>query len=179
MRRRSRRLFPRPSDGRGIKGEGTGNSPDSITGQTAAEIVHDRVDSARRNHGLTNWRGAVICTPDVVIAKNYLNEPELAALNNLVEQYLIFAEGQAMRRVAMHMADWIKKLDAFLTLNERDILAHAGKISHAQAARKAELEFEKFHRAQLAEPSQVEKDFDEAIKKLPASKPVTPARKKK
>jgi hypothetical protein len=84
-----------------------------------------------------------------------------------------------MRRVAMHMADWIKKLDAFLTLNERDILAHAGKISHEQAARKAELEFEKFHRAQLAEPSQVEKDFDEAIKKLPPSKPVKPASKKK
>jgi hypothetical protein len=149
----------------------------AITGQTAAEIVHDRVDSAKRNLGLTNWRGAVIRKPDVVIAKNYLNEPELAALNNLVEQYLIFAEGQAMRRVAMHMADWIKKLDAFLTLNERDILTHAGKISHEQAARKAELEFEKFHRAQLAEPSQVEKDFDaavKALKKLPA-----PSRKKK
>jgi hypothetical protein len=151
----------------------------AITGQTAAEIVHDRVDAARRNLGLTNWRGAVIRKPDVVIAKNYLNEPELAALNNLVEQYLIFAEGQAMRRVAMHMADWITKLDAFLTLNERDILIHAGKISHEQAARKAELEFEKFHRAQLAEPSQVEKDFDEAIKKLPAPKLAKPARKKK
>ena len=102
----------------------------AITGQTAAEIVHDRVDAAKANLGLTNWRGAVIRKHDVAIAKNYLTEPELAALNNLVEQYLIFAEGQAMRRVAMHMADWIKKLDAFLTLNERDILTHAGRISH-------------------------------------------------
>ena len=94
----------------------------AITGQTAAEIVHARVSAAKPNLGLTNWRGAVIRKHDVAIAKNYLAEPELAALNNLVEQYLIFAEGQAMRRVAMHMADWIKKLDAFLTLNERDIL---------------------------------------------------------
>jgi len=94
----------------------------AITGQTAAEIVHDRVNAAKRNLGLTNWRGAVIRKQDVAIAKNYLNEPELAALNNLVEGYLIFAEGQAMRRIPMHMTDWIKKLDAFLTLNERDIL---------------------------------------------------------
>ena len=67
----------------------------------------------------------------------------------------------------------------FLRLSGRDILKHAREISHEQAARKAELEFEKFHSAQLAEPSQVEKDFDEAIKKLPASEPMKPARKKK
>ena len=66
----------------------------AITGQTAAEIVHDRVDAAKPNLGLTNWRGAVIRKPDVAIAKNYLTEPELAALNNLVEQYLVFAEGR-------------------------------------------------------------------------------------
>ena len=94
----------------------------AITGQTAAEIVHQRVDAAKHNLGLTNWRGAVIRKQDVGIAKNYLTEPELAALNNLVEGYLIFAEGQAMRRIPMHMTDWLKKLDAFLTLNERDIL---------------------------------------------------------
>jgi hypothetical protein len=143
----------------------------AITGQTAAEIVHRRVNAAKRNLGLTNWRGAVIRKQDVVIAKNYLNEPELAALNNLVEQYLIFAEGQAMRRVPMHMADWIKKLDAFLTLNERDILTHAGKISHEQAMQKAELEFSKFRAIEDAKPSPVEMAFEEAIKKLPARKP--------
>jgi len=105
----------------------------AITGQTAAEIVHDRVDATKPNLGLTNWRGAVIRRPDVAIAKNYLTEPELAALNNLVEQYLVFAEGQAMRRIPMRMADWINKLDAFLTLNQRDILTHAGRISHPVA----------------------------------------------
>ena len=89
----------------------------AITWQTAAEIVHGRVDASKPNLGLTSWRGAVVRKTDVIIAKNYLTEPELSALNNLVEQYLVFAQGQAMRRVAMHMTDWITKLDAFLTLN--------------------------------------------------------------
>ena len=138
----------------------------AITGQTAAEIVHDRVDAAKRNVGLTNWRGAVIRKQDVAIAKNYLTEPELAALNNLVEQYLIFAEGQAMRRVAMHMADWIKKLDAFLTLNERDILTHAGRISHEMAQAKAELEYDKFKALTSAGPRRVDAEFEQATKEL-------------
>jgi hypothetical protein len=105
----------------------------AITGQTAAEIVHERVDAAKPNLGLTNWRGAMIRKDDVAIAKNYLTEPELAALNNLVEQYLVFAEGQAMRRVPMHMGDWIKKLDGFLSLNERNILTHAGHLPRGGA----------------------------------------------
>ena len=151
----------------------------AITGQTAAEIVHGRVDAAKPNLGLTNWRGALIRKPDVVIAKNYLTEPELAALNNLVEQYLIFAQGQAMRRVAMHMADWIKKLDAFLTLNERDILTHAGRISHEMAQVKAELEYDKFKALAAGEPRPVDADFETAVKqwqKLP--KPKKPKRPK-
>lgn len=143
----------------------------AITGQTAAEIIHARANAAKRNLGLTNWRGAEIRKQDVGIAKNYLTEPELAALNNLVEQYLVFAEGQAMRRVPMHMADWVKKLDAFLTLNERDILTHAGRITHEAALAKAEAEYEKFRRLEDAKPSRVDKDFEEAIKKLPAPKP--------
>ncbi|CAN5484399.1 RhuM family protein [soil metagenome] len=112
----------------------------AITGHTAAEIVHDRVDAAKPNLGLTNWRGASIRKQDVSIAKNYLSEPELAALNNLVEQYLVFADGQAMRRIPVHMKDWIEKLDSFLSLNEREILDHAGRISHEIAQEKAELE---------------------------------------
>lgn len=78
----------------------------AITGKTAAEIVHSRADKNQPNMGLTNWRGAKVRKADVSIAKNYLNADELAALNNLVEQYLVFAEGQAMRRVPMHMSDW-------------------------------------------------------------------------
>jgi hypothetical protein len=138
----------------------------AITGQTAAEIVHDRVDAAKANLGLTNWRGATIRKQDVGTAKNYLAEPELAALNNLVEQYLIFAEGQAVRRVPMHMVDWIKKLDAFLTLNERDILTHAGRISHEMAQAKADLEYHKFKALTSTDARAVDTDFDQATKHL-------------
>ncbi len=138
----------------------------AITGQTAAEIIHNRVDATKPNLGLTNWRGAVIRKQDVAIAKNYLTEPELAALNNLVEQYLIFAEGQAMRRVPMHMTDWIKKLDAFLNLNERDILTHAGRISHEMAQAKAESQYDKYKALASNLPRPVDADFEQATKQL-------------
>ena len=138
----------------------------AVTGQTAAEIVHGRVDAGKPNLGLTNWRGAVIRKPDVGIAKNYLTEPELAALNNLVEQYLIFAQGQAMRRIPMHMGDWIAKLDAFLALNDRDILTHAGRISHELAQAKAELEYDKFKVLTAGETRPVDADFETAVKQL-------------
>jgi len=152
----------------------------AITGQTTAEIVHERVDAAKPNLGLTNWRGAVIRKQDVSIAKNYLTEPELAALNNLVEQYLIFAQGQAMRRVAMHMADWITKLDGFLTLNERDILTHAGRISHEMAQTKAELEYGKFKALTANQAQPVDNVFEQAtevLKKLPRSKKPKPPKR--
>ena len=152
----------------------------AITGQTAAEIVHGRVDAAKPNLGLTNWRGAVIRKQDVSIAKNYLSEPELEALNNLVEQYLIFAQGQAMRRVPMHMADWIEKLNGFLTLNDRDILTHAGRISHEMAQAKAEMEYDKFKTLTANAPRAVDADFEQAtkdLKKLPKPKKPKPPKK--
>lgn len=138
----------------------------AITGQTAAEIVHARADAGKPNMGLTTWRGAKPRKQDVVIAKNYLAEGELRALNNLAEQYLIFAEGQAMRRIAMHMSDWIKKLDAFLNINDRDILTHAGKISHEMAQQRAESEYEQYHRRQIEEQVRVGSDFDRMAKQL-------------
>lgn len=146
----------------------------AITGQTAAEIVHSRADSGRPNMGLTNWRGAKVRKQDVAIAKNYLTEEELAALNNLVEQYLLFAEGQAMRRVPMHMQDWIKKLNAFLSVNDRSILEHAGKISHELAVARAEQEYEVFNRRRIADGDRAGTDFDDAIRTL-----ASPSRKKK
>ena len=139
----------------------------AITGQTAAEIIHTRADAAKPHMGLTNWRGTKVRKEDVTIAKNYLSEPELAGLNNLVEQYLLFAEGQAMRRVPMHMCEWIAKLNAFLTVNERAILEHAGKISHELARELAEAEYQKFHRKQIQQTDQAGGDFDQAIKQLP------------
>jgi len=142
----------------------------AITGQTAAEIIHARVDSGMPNMGLTNWRGAKVRKQDVVIAKNYLTEPELAALNNLVEQYLLFAEGQAMRRVPMHMRDWIAKLNAFLTVNDRNILENAGKISHEMAQELAEEEYDKFSIRRVVASDAADSDFDKAVKQLPPPK---------
>ena len=138
----------------------------AITGQTAAEIVHARADGEKPNMGLTSWRGAKVRKQDVGIAKNYLAEDELRALNNLAEQYLIFAEGQAMRRIAMHMSEWIKKLDAFLNINDRDILTHAGKISHEMAQQRAEGEYEQYHQRQIEEQTRVGSDFDRMTEQL-------------
>jgi len=143
----------------------------AITGQTAAEIVHSRADATRPDMGLTNYRGAKVRKQDVGIAKNYLTQDELAALNNLVEQYLIFAEGQAMRRIPMHMGDWVAKLDAFLNINDREILTHAGKISHQMAQQRAEDEYEKFRQRRIREQDQAGGDFDKLIERLPAGKP--------
>jgi hypothetical protein len=142
----------------------------AITGQTAAEVVHSRADADRPNMGLTNWRGAKVRKQDVSIAKNYLDEAELAALNNLVEQYLIFAEGQAMRRIPMHMGDWISKLDSFLNINDRQILTHAGKISHQMAQQRAEDAYEKFHQRRISEQDRVCNAFDTLIECLPVDK---------
>lgn len=142
----------------------------AITGETAAEIIHTRADSNQPYMGLTNWRGGKVRKADVSIAKNYLNADELAALNNLVEQYLVFAEGQAMRRVPMTMNDWIAKLHGFLTINDRDILSHAGKISHEVAKAFAELEYVNFNKTQVAQADQLESDFDRSVKLLPNPK---------
>jgi len=144
----------------------------AITGQTAAEIIHSRADAEKLNMGLSNYRGAKVRKQDITTAKNYLDEDELAALNNLVEQYLIFAQGQAMRRIPMHMNDWIKKLDSFMTLNDRDILNHAGRISHDMAKQLAEDEYEKFNTTRLKSDNELG-DFDQVIKKIDAKKQKT------
>ena len=143
----------------------------AITGNTAAEIIHQRADSAQPNMGLTSWRGSKLRKQDVAIAKNYLNEGELGALNNLVEQYLVFAEGQAMRRVVMHMPDWVNKLDGFLRLNDRNILDHAGKTSHEMAIQHANDEYEKFHTRRLQKDAeQADTNDFETLEKLIAPK---------
>jgi Virulence protein len=138
----------------------------AVTGMTAAELIHSRANSTKTHMGLTTWRGAKIRKQDIGIAKNYLNEEELLTLNNLVEQYLLFAERQALRRTPMHMADWIARLDAFLTLNEGEILTHAGKVSHELALTHAEQEYNKFHQQRQLEGARNESDFDKAVKAL-------------
>jgi hypothetical protein len=113
-------------------------------GQTAAEVIHQRADATKPNAGLTAWNGAKVRKADVTIAKNYLSEKELDALNRIVTVYLEFAELQALDRKPMYMRDWIAKLDDFLRLSGRNILKHAGKISAEEAQQKAEREFNKF-----------------------------------
>jgi len=140
----------------------------AIHGQTTAELIASRADSSQPNMGLTTWDGARIRKADVSIAKNYLNEEELRALNNLAEQYLIFAEGQAARRIAMTMQDWITKLEGFLTLNDREILQGAGQVSADLAKAHAEQEFDKFR---VLDDQRFESDFDQMMKRLPAKKP--------
>lgn len=137
----------------------------AITGKTAAEIVSARADSSKPNMGLTNWRGKKPVKIEVSVAKNYLDKDELEALNNLVEQYLIFAEGQALRRTPMYMNDWIAKLNGFLMLNDRDILDNAGKVTHEIAKELAEKEFEVFIKKTLGESSLADKDFDSFVSK--------------
>lgn len=136
----------------------------AIHGQTAAEVILSRADRTLPNMGLTNWEGARIRKADVAIAKNYLNENELRALNNLVEQYLIFAQSQAERRVPMTMQDWITKLEGFLALNDREVLKNAGKVSADLAKEHAEEEFVAYRREK---DRTLESDFDQAIKNLP------------
>lgn len=138
-------------------------------GRTVAEVIFERVDSGSPNMGLTNWPGGSIRKSEISIAKNYLNEEELELLNRIVTAYLELAELQALNRNPMYMRDWIAKLDDFLKLSGRDVLAHAGKISHEKAVEKANVEYEKFHQEKLNEPTAVEKDFfmaENEIKKL-------------
>ena len=146
-------------------------------GQTAAEVIRSRASAAKPNMGMTNWLGAKPGKPESAVAKNYLAADELDALNRIVTAYLEFAELQALNRKPMYMHDWIAKLDDFLRLGGREILTHTGKISHEDAVKKAELEFEKYHQQQLNAPSQLEKDFEAAIKQLP--KPKTKPKKLK
>ncbi len=138
----------------------------AIHGHTAAEIVHGRADVSRPNMGLTGWSGDRPRKGDVSIAKNYLNEEELRALNLIVSAYLDFAELQAITRKPMTMTDWIAKLDDFIRISDRQILTHAGKISHEMARLKAEAEFEQFRAAQAALPQPVDQHFADAVKDL-------------
>ena len=151
-------------------------------GQTAAEVIHRRADASKPNMGLTTWDANRPRKADVSIAKNYLNQEEIEALNLIVSAYLDFAELQARSRRPMHMADWITKLDDFLRLSDRDILTHAGKISHDQAVEKAEIEFERYCQTQAALPQPVDQHFEQTLdelKRIEQKKKALPKPKKK
>jgi hypothetical protein len=140
-------------------------------GQTAAEVIHARVDAAKPFMGLQTTRpGGIIRKEDVVIAKNYLEGQELDTLNRIVNAYIEFAELRALQRKVMTMHDWIVKLDEFLKLSEHELLDHSGKISAEQAKMKAELEYERYRVFLDSQPRLVDLDFEKAaseLKKLP------------
>ena len=139
-------------------------------GHTAAEIIHTRADANQPNMGMTTWTGQKPTRAETTIAKNYLNPDELDVLNRIVSAYLELAELQALNRTPMYMKDWAARLDDFLRLTGRELLDHAGKISHQQALQKAEQEYEKYRQARLAEAQPVDQDFEKAIKTLPKPK---------
>ena len=135
-------------------------------GHTAAEVIVARADAGQPNMGLKTWPGDRLRKGDVAVAKNYLNEQELGELNLIVSLYLDFAELQARGRRVMTMGDWIAKLDDFMRISDREILTHAGHVSHEAALERAEGEFEKFRRIEDAKPSPVEQHFLEAIEQV-------------
>jgi hypothetical protein len=165
----------------------------AIHGHTAAEIVQERADASKPNMGLTTWKNAPsgkIRKTDVSVAKNYLNEEEIVALNRVVTMYLDYAEDQAQRRKPMHMAEWVRKLDDFLQFNERNILKHAGNVSRQLAEAHAHQEFDKYaaerRRIEATEPTS---DFDRTVeavrqlenkqKAISKARPPTSSRRKK
>lgn len=137
-------------------------------GHTAAEIVFNRADADKPQMGMTSFTGNRPSKAEAGIAKNYLEADELDTLNRIVNLYLEFAELQALNRKPMYMADWISKLDDFLRVSDREILQGAGKVSHDQALKKAQVEFEKYRQTLLNAKSPVEAHFEEAVKQLKA-----------
>ncbi len=142
----------------------------AISRQTAAELVYRRVDASLPLLGMQSLdkeSDSKIKKSDISIAKNYLNEDEIKLLGLLVEQFLAFAETMAQQHTPMYMADWIQRLDTILQLNGRELLTHAGKISHEQALQKSNTEFEKYKEVkQLAEKEESLKEIEQDIKQL-------------
>ena len=133
---------------------------------TAAEIIYQRADSEKQNMGLTSWAGKEIKKTDVEIAKNYLSDTELDALNKIVTAYLDIAEVRALDHEPMYMKDWLETIDDYLKMTRREILTTAGRISHQQALDKAHDEYKKYKEKEVDRLSLVEKHFLESIRKL-------------
>lgn len=135
---------------------------------TAAEIVYQRADAEKENMGLTSWKGKKIKQSDTEIAKNYLTQTELDALNKIVSAYLDIAEVRALAHEPMYMKDWLETIDDYLKMTRRDILTTKGRVTHKQAIDKAHAEYEKYRKKQDELLSPVERHFIESIKELEA-----------
>ena len=140
----------------------------AVHGHTAAEIIHERVDSKKPMMGLSSFKGKYVTAGDAKVAKNYLTEKEIKQLSLIVSLYLDFAELQASNERPMMMQEWVRKLDEFLKLSEKKLLSNAGSITAKKAATKAEQEFEKYRQVRDAQHIS---DFDREVKKLKRGKP--------
>ena len=126
---------------------------------TAAEVIYQRADAEKENMGLTSWSGDTIHRSDVEVAKNYLSEAELDALNKIVTAYLDIAEVHALNHEPMYMKDWLETIDDYLKMTRRDILTTSGHVSHKQAIEKAHAEYDKYKNRLEDSLSPVERDF--------------------
>jgi hypothetical protein len=135
----------------------------AIHGHTAAELIAKRASAEKDNMGLTSWKGDRVRKGDVTVAKNYLTDKELQALNRIVTMYLDYAEDQAERQSPMYMKDWIEKLNSFLKFNEREILTNAGRISQEVAEKLAIGEYEKYNKKRIA--IDTDSDFEDFIRR--------------
>lgn len=131
-------------------------------GNTAAEVIFNRVNSEKENLGLTNFKGDYPTKSETEIAKNYLTEEELNILNRMVSAYLDVAEINALDRHPMTMQDWISELDSFLKMTRKDILKGSGKVSHEQALKKAHEEYDKYMQTHL---TTAEQDYLDVLNK--------------
>lgn len=133
---------------------------------TAAEVIYQRADADKDNMGLTSWAGEKIKRSDAEVAKNYLSEKEIDALNKIVTAYLDIAEVHALNQEPMYMQDWLETIDDYLKMTRRDILTTKGRVTHKQALEKARGEYEKYRKKQEDSLSPVESHFLESIEKL-------------
>lgn len=140
----------------------------AVSGKTAAELVYYRANAALPQMGLTSTeKQGKVLKSDIDVGKNYLTEEEVGLLKLIVEQYLAFAEAQAMAHVPMYMRDWVERLRMVLTMNQRSILEDAGRISHELAVQKANDEYQKYqHQLKEEEHLQSLKELESDLKSL-------------
>lgn len=139
----------------------------AVHGRTAAELIMERADADKEHMGLTSWENAPdgkIVKTDVAVAKNYLKQMELEDMGRIVTAVLEFAESRAKRHIPMTMEDWSKRIDAYLTSDERPLLDNAGSVSHEEAVLHAETEFERYR---IVQDSLFRSDFDKYLGALP------------
>ena len=135
----------------------------AVHGHTAAELIVDRADRRKEHMGLTSWQDAPngkIKPSDVIVAKNYLTEPEMQQLNRMVSAYLDYAEDMAKRKIPLTMADWEERLNRFIEMFEYGLLKDAGKVTAEIARLHALSEFEKYR---VIQDQEYISDFDRFV----------------